>query len=737
MQLASPLAWWLILPAVAAIAAAAFLSYRRPLVPLTAVQRATLISLRVLALLTLLLLLSRPVLLLPPAASGDVVIPVLVDTSRSMSIADAGGQSRAAAAHRVLGEKLLPQLKSQAQIDVLRVAEGVSAGTPEEIIADGARSDLAAAVAAVSERYRGRRVPGIVLLSDGGDTSVAGASLPVAGVPVFAVGVGSPEGPPDREVLSLTAGDPKLDRSTIDLQVAAVSRGRAREPFTLRLLANGQLQDSRRVTPTSDAAPVGETFTVSPDLNRPTIYTAELSGEAADTITENDTRSVLVSPAGRKRRVLVLAGAPGYEHSFLLRALSSDSGLEVDSVVRKGKNDAGVDTFLVQAFSGRVQALVNGFPSTREALFEYDAVVIANLEAEFFSRAQLELARAFVGERGGGLLVLGGRSFERRGLIGTAVEEVLPLELNDRHGGALRESGDEGGVGGRDKVALTAEGERHPIMRFAATSAETRALWASLPPLASNAPVGGPRPGASVLATLAGANGVTPLIAVQRYARGRSMIFAGEASWQWRMMTAASDHRYETFWQQALRWLSAEAPERVTIDGPADAEPGEAVNIVVEARDRGFAVVPGANVAATVTSLSGDVTPLTLRPTAAGASVASFSPREPGAYRVHVTAKQGSDALGDIDRWLYVGGGHREMSEPWLNEAFLQRLTRQTGGAYVRADQVDAVIGRLLESTPAHLAPVRRDLWHEPWMFGIVVTVLAAEWGLRRLWGLR
>ena len=48
------------------------------------------------------------------------------------------------------------------------------------------------------------------------------------------------------------------------------------------------------------------------------------------------------------------------------------------------------------------------------------------------------MAADFVAERGGGLLVLGGRSFAQRGLSGTPLEEVLPVELNDRRGGLVR-----------------------------------------------------------------------------------------------------------------------------------------------------------------------------------------------------------------------------------------------------------------------------------------------------------
>ena len=134
------------------------------------------------------------------------------------------------------------------------------------------------------ERYRGQRVAGIVVLSDGGDTGgQAGrrAGRPgragAGGPPVFAVGIGSPDGPRDREVLGITAGDPRLDQASVDLHVTAVSTGFGRAPFTLRVLANGQLLDTRRVVPPADGSPIDEVFTVSPDPLNPTVYTAEIA----------------------------------------------------------------------------------------------------------------------------------------------------------------------------------------------------------------------------------------------------------------------------------------------------------------------------------------------------------------------------------------------------------------------------------------------------------------------------
>src|SRR5262249_57929020 len=163
----------------------------------------------------------------------------------------------------------------------------------------------------------------------------------------------------------------------------------------------------------------------------------------------------------------------------------------IDSVTRKGKNAEGVDTFFVQAGPGRAAALAGGFPATREQLYSYDAVAIANVEADFFSRAQLTLIADFVAERGGGLLVLGGRSFAQRGLAGTPLEEVLPVELNDRKGGLVRASLGSIDLPPHNKITLTADGESHPMMRIGGKSARTRQLWGAVPALAAGAPGAG------------------------------------------------------------------------------------------------------------------------------------------------------------------------------------------------------------------------------------------------------
>ncbi len=445
------------------------------------------------------------------------------------------------------------------------------------LTATGDRTDLADAVRGVVERHRGQGLSAIVVLSDGNDTSGEDleAAGRAAGVPIVAVGLGRADGA-DREVVALATGQSSLDASLVDLTATLAAR-HLPGSFDVRLLQNGQVVERRSVTPASDGAPMRVAFTVAPDRNAPTVYTIDVPAAEAELTPANNQARALVPPPGRRRLLLSLEGAPGFEQTFLKRAWSDDPSLEVDAAVRKGRNEQGADTFFVQAGGARASTLVTGFPSTREALFAYDAVVLADYDLHLLSRESQEWLRAFVSERGGGLLFAGARTFEPQGLAGSPLEELLPLRLGDG-GGVVRAASTS--AEDRYRVRPTAEGTRHPMMRIAATDQEARSRWANLPSLAGVVQLGGARPGASVLAVMDELGSNSPVVAVQRFGAGRTALFAGQASWRWKMLRPASDGSYDRFWRQTARWLTADALEP---------DHGDAAGLGAARRSRGAA----------------------------------------------------------------------------------------------------------------------------------------------------
>lgn len=739
MAFANPLSVWVFVLVAAAALAVAWLAYRNT--PVTGQRKATLVALRFVTLLAIVVFLMRPVVRSVDADAQNAVVPILVDTSRSMRIQDADAQRRIDRARAVVSDELMPLLESRFRVELFTFGDGVTAATPEAMNADARRSDLAGALADLRDRLRGRAVAGIVLVSDGGDTGGEAERIAAQGPAVFPVPIGSPTAGRDREVSSVTAAEAVLDDSRVEIAASVVAHGHGTSPIVMRLLENGRPIELREAVPAAEGVPVRASFRVSPGKGAPTIYTVEVPSAAGELVPENNSRSVLVQPPLRPRRVLLVEGAPGFEHSFLKRALAADTGLELDSVVRKGRNEQGADTFYIQAARSRSDALAAGYPRNAVDLFRYDALVLANIEGAQLGRAQLEATRDFVSRRGGGLLVLGAQSFLRQGLVDTAIEEVLPLELAGRGRGVVPASS----ARGMNRLSLTSAGEGHPVMQLGAAAEDTRKRWEAVPALASIAPLGGPRPGASVLAVTTGAGGAPrALVAVQPYGTGRSMIFAGEAAWRWRMLLPAADRSYDTFWRQAVRWLATAAPDPLSISMPAATSTGDVLPIRITVRTPEFEPVLDATVDVRITAPDGRVEQVRAAKElddasgdADGRYLARYRASSSGVYRVAAEARRGEQAAGRGSVSVLVGGADAEMSDPRLNDRLLQRVATASGGSMVTSPAGQTLVDALRAAVPAAALSVRRDLWHTGWSFTLILVLLVVEWLVRRRYGLR
>lgn len=729
MSFASPIPAWAAAAAILAFIAVAAATYRGAWGALPRRRAITLVALRAVSLVTLFLLLLRPVIF-EPLPPGGTAVAVLVDASRSMGIDDTG-EARLARARAIVEERIRPALAGAFDVSVFSFGASVSDAPLGETAAIQQRSDLRGAIADVRNRYRDRRLAASVILSDGADTGgpIATSS---GGSPVFAVPIGAPEPTLDREVVSISVDEEAQLQSLIDLSIVIAARG-TREPFSARVLENGASVHSRRIEPSS-AGPVRFVVPIAPPRDGAAVYSVEIDEHPDERVRTNNRRAVLVRQADRRRSVLLVEGAPGFEHSFLKRSLSGDPALEVDAVVRKGQNETGEQTFYVQATADRAPALAAGLPSKVEDLFRYDAVVLANVEADTLSAAQLDLVEAFVSKRGGGLLVLGARSFDRNGLRDTPIEAALPVSLSDR-------GDDTGAMGGRtnaNRLTLTADGLLHPIMRVAADSDASRLRWRAAPSLSSTAGLGGPRPGAVVLATAGSAGGLgRPLVAVQRYGEGRSMIFGGEAAWRWRMLMPATDGTYDTFWRQSLRWLAGASPRPVEVHGPVDAMPGEPVKVGIRARNAAFAPAPGAMLSVTVEGPAGErESPMTAASDDPAVQTAVFTPSQAGIYRVKADVRWPDGRVESAATSVLVGGTDAEMSEPWRHDAALARIAEESGGSLVAESDLDT-LPALLQKAAGAPELREKELWHRPWVFIMLVAMLGSEWMLRRRWGLR
>ena len=364
-------------------------------------------------------------------------------------------------------------------------------------------------------------------------------------------------------------------------------------------------------------------------------------------------------------------------------------------------------------------------------------MALGNIEADFLSRDQIAMLLAFVEQRGGGLAIIGARSFGERGVIGTELGRILAVEA--RGAGAVNAAAAASSRQGT-RIELTSSGQQHPVMQLAPGPDAVASPWNALPSLAAAAAVGRTRPGAEVLALVSGPAGEPqPLVAVQRAGRGRTLLFTGEGAWRWRMGLASGNVAYETFWRQALRWVAVQAPAPVSVE----VEPpplGTAVPIAVRVVTPAFEPVSDAGVQVRVEEPGGAARTLTasLDSSEPGLYRASLLTLAPGVHRIDVDASRGGQSLGRSSVQVLAGGTDPEFVDPRRNDAVLRRLGEATGGALLEASALAGLPDRIRRAAASPTARlVERDVWHNGWSFVIICALLGLEWALRRRWGLR
>jgi uncharacterized membrane protein len=426
-----------------------------------------------------------------------------------------------------------------------------------------------------------------------------------------------------------------------------------------------------------------------------------------------------------RRRILYVDGEPRWDYKFIRRAVEHDPSVQLVTMLRTSPNKfyrQGID---------HPEELEDGFPVKPEELFTYDALILGSIEAAYFTPEQQETIKEFVNRRGGTLLLLGGRRGLGDGGWGISkVAEVLPAALASGDAATF--------VREKVPVELTVQGADSLICRFDEDPAKNAQLWKEMPELADYQRVGDLKPAAVQLLGFKLGNESKPLLVMQNYGRGRAVILASGGTWRWKMGLPHEDTRHHMFWQQLLRSLVAQSPGTVTIssDQTLYADRSD-VSLRAEVRTKEYLPASNATVNALVTPESGEPVTVELNPSAdePGVYEASLMAATPGAYRVEVSAFVGDQSLGSEAFHFRRQDGVAEDFRPAQNRELLTKLAEQTGGRYWTLDELAGLPEEIRFSEAGVTAREIMDLWDMPLFFLLLLTLRAAEWLVRRRWG--
>ena len=731
------LATYLAALAVVAVGVVTYRTYREVRANSRPVDRMVLTGIRLTILALVVLCLFRPVLVLSQVVAQQNFLGVLIDDSRSMEIADRDGETRADFVTQQFGGEESPLLTALADRFALRLF-GFSSSTDriesvDELVFDGTQTHLGQALARAHEELDGVPLSGLVVISDGADNAeepLADALLPLeaAGVPVFTVGLGREEYSRDIQLSRVDTPRSVLKGAALVVDVVVTQNGYRGETVSLQVEDEGRIVADQDVTLPDDGEPTTVRVRFTAADAGPRLFSFRVTPRPDEMVTQNNERNVLILVEDTREKILYFEGEPRWELKFVGRAVADDQNLQVAMLQRTAENKfmrIGVED---------AEDLVGGFPRTREELFQYRAIILGSIEANFFTPDQLRMIADFVSERGGSLLMLGGqRAYAEGGYAGTPVADVLPVVLGEPAGE------DEAGFFLETDVRPTRAGATHPATQIADTEEASGARWLELPPITLVNEIRDVKPGATTLLTSGDESLI--VLAFQRYGAGKALAFPVQDSWIWQMHAdiPVEDQTHETLWRRLLRWLVDGVPDQVVADLPKDrVELDESLVLRAEVDDANYEEINNSQVSAWITDPDEELIEVPMDWTADrdGEYIASFAPRKEGLYEVRMEATSDGDLLGSDTAYIRVAPSDSEYYDSTLRTPLLERVAEETGGRFYTTDTVDSLVDDIQTVGGGVTVIEERDLWDMPIFLLLLLLLMLGEWGYRRSRGL-
>jgi uncharacterized membrane protein len=766
--------WWVpaLIASLLAIPIAFWSNFSRQVTP----QRGFLLSiLKAIAIGLLVLCLLEPMNQFEQAKPGANSLIVMADSSQSLDVKDAGQlDSRAKQLAALLdpNSNWLNQLGRNFELRRYTFDERATNVVDfQDYSANGQSSEILNSMSAVGKRIEGKPNAGIILLTDGNESTNPDLSafdwstLP----PVYPVVIGASQPQRDLSITGVTTSQTNFESAPVTIKAELVAQKFAGKTVTVELVGqDNKVIESQEVRRVEDGKTFAVRFKLKPEnrgVNVFEVRTHEKGKTIEDSNGEatlvNNRRLVIVDRGKGPFRVLYIAGRPNWEYKFMRRALADDNELNLVGLLRvankepkftfrsrdgettnplfRGFGNQKDDTaeqydeaVMIRLDTRDESELRDGFPKDAAGLFEYDAVIIDDLEASFFTQDQKTLLSQFVSLRGGGLMMLGGVStFARGGYDRTPIGESLPVYLDQRT--PENENVDY-------RLALTREGWVQPWIRIESTREEELKRLETMPPFQTLSRSRSIKPGATILANATGPDNTTyPALVVQRFGNGRTAAMLIGDLWRWKLQSVTESEDLNKAWRQTLRWLVSEVPRRVEVLAEPDSSQPSLTKIRVEIRDEEFKPQLNAELELKVVTPSEKEIVIASQQDSrnVGQYIAEFSSQEPGAYRIIATAKSPDGELIETRETGWISDpAVAEFESLRPNREFLKQIADKTGGELIEVGDLESFAA----SFDARKVPVSETKsvpwWHRWSIFAAAVGLLLAEWGARRMWGL-
>jgi uncharacterized membrane protein len=592
--------------------------------------------------------------------------------------------------------------------------------------ADGETSRVGSAIEEAVGRHTGQPIAGVVVLSD--FISIKGRDpVDVAQrlgerkvpVPVYTVAIGQPD-PPDIKVVKLIAPEVVFTGDEVPLRIQIDSSGFDDQTVELQFSIDGQAISSRNLVLSGDTQFEEMMFKPQKKGGVAALKVA-IEDRAGETSTENNSVRHDVRIIDEKIKILYVEGLPRWEYRYLRWVLLRDRRLEVKFLMTEG------DPSLAAASPQYVAS----FPDAAEEILKHDLIIIGDVPASYFNSKQVTLIDELVKNSGGCVLMLAGPLNAPASYVDSPLARMLPVKIG---------RGPAESAGAKVYPVVTPEGQESSVSSLAGSRQANARLWSRVQPLGFLPQLDGAKPGAEILLSLPKLDSdaaAYPLLAWQRYGKGKTMYVGSEDLW--RLRREEGDRFHARFWGQAIQFLTLSRllgdNKQVTLETSRKSyASGDQVNVFANVLTESFEPVDQPVYHVLWEKKDAASVPVDLElarvPGSEGFYSGSFLAEDEGAFVLRALPKDQEKANTVVFNVRRVPLEQREMGAR-LDVA--EQVAKHSGGRHYALSGL-AGLPEALHSEASLTTVIHRekDMWDLPAIFVLLVVVTGIEWYMRR-----
>lgn len=577
---------------------------------------------------------------------------------------------------------------------------------------------------------KGQNLRAVLLVTDGTKTtgeppSVAAQQMRLKGVPIYALGTGSPQRLPD------------LDLESVNAPTYGIVGENVQIPFTIESSLGRDVRTIVRLRSESGkertkdiVIPANSTYYDS------MLWRIEKEGATKlrlsfpfvneELVEGNNSREFVVAGKPESIKVLVIETLPRWEYRFIRNALSRDPGVDVDCLLlhpQLGQGD-GPDYISV-------------FPEKLEDLQKYDVIFIGDvgLGEGGITEEQANLVKGLVENQASGVVFLPGPLGNQFSLEQSELYDLLPVILDEKNKEGFSDSTET-------SMRLTSDGEKSLLTMLGDDERENESIWQDLPGFYWQAPVVRAKSGSKILAindSRRNTSGRLPIIVTSRAGAGKVLYMAIDSAWRWRR--GVEDLYHYRFWGQVARWMSYQrnmaAGERVRVYfTPERPKPGEFVSLSANAFSKEGAPLEEGSVFTDLIAPNGQVRRLELDPeneSGWGNFTGRFKVDQPGTWKLKAFVS-GDEAAAVETKIISQSDAIEKTGLPARLDT-LEELAKVSKGKVVTANQLEQLVTEINALPEPQSLVTSTKLWAHWLAPTFLIILLALFWVGRKLNG--